>query len=323
MEKPTASKFKIKENGFPIKSGTTTPYFSLEERGVGSFVFMQLIDGRKIKKRILTELKRKIEQERISPELATILVGQNPESELYVNLKKEAAQKVGIKFHLFKFPSAATEKEIINQIKELNGDPSIDGIIVQLPLPPLLNPDKVISAIKPKKDVDGFQWQNRKLLRLGKKPKVDPVLPLAIWRALKETNEDFNKKIFRVVVSSDIFGQTLGEFLKMRLDKVNYQYLVKRVCLDKGLEKFLPEADVIISVCGCPKMIRKSMIKEGSVLIDAGVAKIGDKVIGDVDQNSVNEKAKFLTPTPGGIGPITVATLLENVWKVSHTGNTG
>ncbi len=282
---------------------------------------MKIINGKKIKREILVEIKKKIERQNLVPGLATILIGQDQASELYVNLKEKAAKKIGVRFHLFRFPSVVVEKEIINQIKKLNEDSSINGIIVQLPLPPLLNTDKIISAIKPGKDADGFQWQNRKLLKLGHKPKIEPVLPLAIWRALEETGENLNKKIFRAVVSSDVFGQTLGEFLKTRLEKINYQYLVKNVCLDRGLEKFLPEADVIISVCGCPRMIRKSMIKDGVILIDAGITKVENKIVGDIDQYSVKEKAKFLTPTPGGIGPITVATLLENVVKISEFNN--
>lgn len=278
---------------------------------------MILINGQKIKENILRRLQSEISQSKIKPGLAVVLVGHNQESELYVRLKEEAARQIGINFHLFKFSQATEEKKIIDEIKKLNNDSSINGIIVQLPLPLLLNQNKIISAIKLEKDVDGFHWQNRRLLRLGRKPKMEPVLPLAIWRALEETGENLSNKVFRAVVSSDIFGQTLGEFLKMKLNKLDYQYLVKKVCLDKGLENFLPEADVVVLVCGCPKMIRKSMIKDKSILIDAGITRIENKIVGDIDRDSVQEKAKYLTPTPGGIGPITVATLLENTWKAA------
>ncbi|MBI4709489.1 MAG: bifunctional 5,10-methylenetetrahydrofolate dehydrogenase/5,10-methenyltetrahydrofolate cyclohydrolase [Candidatus Portnoybacteria bacterium] len=274
---------------------------------------MKLFDGRQAAKHILEELKKKIKKEKIQSCLAVISVGENEESKLYVKLKKEAAEKIGIKVREYVFSTQAKEEEIIATIEALNEDKEVSGILVQLPLPAMLNTEKIIGAINPAKDVDGFHKENRRLLEKGD-IKFMPVLPLAILTAVKIGADDnlTNKKIL-ALVNSDIFGATLK--LVFKKEGADIEYLVRNTCIVAGAEKQLKEADVLIMVCGCPNFIKGEMIKEGAILIDAGITRFSDgKVVGDFDRKSVEPKAAFLTPVPGGIGPLVVALLLRNVY---------
>ncbi|HCX28136.1 MAG TPA: bifunctional methylenetetrahydrofolate dehydrogenase/methenyltetrahydrofolate cyclohydrolase [Candidatus Portnoybacteria bacterium] len=274
---------------------------------------MKLFDGKKAAGKILKELAANIKKEKLRPGLAVILVGDDSSSKLYVKLKKEAAAKVGINFESYVFDSQAKEEEIIGRIKELNENKNISGIIVQLPLPAVFNTDKIIEAIDPAKDVDGFHKENLKLLEKGKENLV-PVLPSAILAALSAatSNKLAGQEIF-ALVNSEFFGRALKIILERGGAKINY--LVRNTCVVFGSEKEIKSADVIISVCGCPQMIKGEMIKDGAILIDAGITHYHDgKVMGDVDRQSVEKKAAFMTPASGGIGPLTVALLLRNVY---------
>lgn len=260
---------------------------------------MIIYNGKKEAEKILGDLKKKIEREKIVPVLAIIYVGDNPESELYIKNKRAAAKKVGMKIFCYKFDERVRKEKIINKIKKLNRYPSVHGIIVQLPLPKKFNTDEIINSINPKKDVDGFHRVNRGLLKKDK-PYFYPVLPSAILIALKSTSKSFKNII--ALVNSDIFGETLKVFfekegIKIRLSKSK-----------------LNLADVLISVQGKPCSIKGKMIKKGVVLIDAGARVIKGKIVGDVDRKGVINKTSFLTPVPGGIGPLTVALLLKNVY---------
>ncbi len=278
---------------------------------------MKLFNGKKAAQEILTELGNRIKKEKIQPALAVILVGDDEASRVYVRLKKEAGRKIGIKVHDFVFSGQTKEEEIIAKIKELNADEKVHGIIVQLPLPAVFNPDRIIGAIEPTKDVDGFHKENFRLLEKGKEPNFFPVLPLVILEVIsRAVKGDFKKlagKNILALVNSEIFGRGL----KMVLAKegLALKFQVRNTCLTLGLEKEMQQADVLISVCGCPNLIKGEMIKKGVILIDAGFTRYHDgKVIGDANRDSVAEKAVFLTPVPGGIGPFTVALLLRNVF---------
>ena len=274
---------------------------------------MKLFSGKRVANKILKELAAEVKAAKIKPRLAVILVGNDEASRLYVKLKKAAGDKVGIEVAEHKFSGQAKESEIIDYIKHLNEDRDINGIIVQLPLPAVLNTDRIISAITPVKDVDGFHEQNRKNLEKGKDGLL-PVLPATILSVLRAALKDkvVDKKIL-ALVNSEIFGQTLK--LVLAKEGINANYLLRNTCVVFGAEKEMKEADVIISVCGCPNMIKGEMIKDGAVLIDAGITRYHDgKVVGDVDRQSVANKASFLTPVPGGLGPLTVALLLRNVY---------
>src|SRR3989338_5234798 len=274
---------------------------------------MKLFNGTTVANKILKELKNAIANEKKLPKLAIILVGEDEASKLYVKLKKATGKKIGVDVMEHRFNAQAKEDEITTYIKRLNEDTDVNGIIVQLPLPAILNTDKIIEAIDPAKDVDGFHKENRRFLEKGM-PGIIPVLPATILSALESAlkNGQENRKIL-ALVNSETFGQTLK--LVLAREGFNIDYLVRNTCVVFGAEKEIKEAGVLISVCGCSKMIKGEMIKKGAILIDAGVTRYHDgKVKGDVDEVSVAGKASFLTPVPGGLGPLTVALLLRNVY---------
>ncbi len=280
---------------------------------------MKLFNGKVVANKILKELKEAIAKEKKSPKLAVILVGDDEASRLYVKLKKDAGKKVGIEVAEHKFSGQDREDEIISYIERLNNDSDVDGIIVQLPLPAVLNTDKIIGAVDPAKDVDGFHRANRKLLEKGKE-NFSPVLPLVILTALSAAfkNKFADKKIL-ALVNSEMLGQTLKIILER--EGASVDCLARNTCVIFGVEKEMKMADAIISVCGCPNMIKRESIKEGAILIDAGITRYHDgRVIGDIDQKSVAGKAAFLTPVPGGLGPLTVALLLRNVYLAAKKG---
>ncbi len=273
---------------------------------------MRLFNGRKVADKILEDLKAGIKKKKIKPVLAVILVGDDAPSKIYVRLKKEAGKKVGIKVDMYKFKTHEKESAIIKKIKEFNKDKKVSGIIVQLPLPVKFNKNKITGAISPLKDVDGFHKDNQKLLARGK-PRFVPPLPAAILLAADEGSKGRmkNKKAI-ALVNSDTFGNVL----KMVLEKegLKFDYLVRKICLISGAEEEFQDADILITACGCPNLVGKDMIKKGAVVIDAGITRYHDKrVVGDVNRKEVAKKAKFLTPVPGGVGPVAVALLLRNV----------
>lgn len=272
---------------------------------------MKLFDGKKIAQKILKELAVSVSAMIVKPKLAVILVGEDSSSKLYVKLKEKAARQIGIGFEKHIFSGAAREKEIIAKIESLNNDAAVSGIIVQLPLPAVLRSDRIIEAIDPCKDADGFHRENLKLLE-KKKERILPVLPAAILTALTAAKKFIQRRDVLALVNSEIFGQALKTVLGRENFSVNY--LIRGTCMIAGAEKALKAADILISVCGCPNMIKGDAIKKEAVLIDAGVTRYHDnKVTGDIDRESVKDKAAFLTPVPGGIGPLTVALLLRNV----------
>jgi methylenetetrahydrofolate dehydrogenase (NADP+)/methenyltetrahydrofolate cyclohydrolase len=278
---------------------------------------MKLFNGQKAADKILKELKVEIEKKKIRPVLAAILVGEDEASKLYIRLKKEVGKKVGIEVRDFNFSSQAKEEEIIAEIKKLNDDKRIQGIIIQLPLPAVFNTDKIIEVISPAKDVDGFHQENRRLLAKRKEPNFMPVLPAAILRAISEAVKNslptLKDKNILALVNSETFAQVLKSVLEK--EGLSLKYQARNTCLVLGLEKEMQNADVLISVCGCPNLIKGAMIKNGAILIDGGITRYHDgKVVGDVDRQDVADKAAFLTPVPGGIGPLTVALLLCNVY---------
>ena len=265
---------------------------------------MRIFNGKKEAEKILLDLKKRISKEKLKPKLAVVLVGEDKASKLYIKLKRKAAKKISIKLVLYKFKEAAVEEKIIQKIKTLNNDSSIHGIIVQLPLPKKFNQNKIVGAVNPKKDVDGFQ----------KNSWFSPVLPSTILFTIKKAMKtSFKKKKVVALVNSKIFGQTLKSFFKKEGIELDY-ILRKKHSFFENKNK-LKRADIIITVLGSPNAIWGDMIKKKAILIDAGISKIAaKKVVGDVNRESVKEKAGFLTPVPGGIGPLTVALLLKNTY---------
>jgi methylenetetrahydrofolate dehydrogenase (NADP+)/methenyltetrahydrofolate cyclohydrolase len=249
------------------------------------------------------------------PNLAVILIGAREDSRIYVNLKEKEAKKVGIDTHIYKCEENITTEEVVEMIKYLNNDPEINGIFVQLPLPAGLDTDKIISSIDPDKDVDRFHKDNIKKLRQTEENVDDLVLP-PVFRVISAVLDDINfpakGKTACIVANADIFKDTLAAYLQKKGAKV----LVSGAD-DKNLAKKSSQADILITAVGKPRIIKKEMIKKDAVVIDVGITK--DKngnISGDVDSEDVREKAGYLTPVPGGVGPMTVAATLENVLRL-------
>lgn len=262
---------------------------------------MVLFDGKKKAEIILSELKGQIKQEEVKPVLNVVFAGDNPASELFVRTKQQESEKIGIKINIHRFDADAPEQEIIDKIRQLNNDKNINGIIVQLPLPYGLDAEKIINEISPKKDVDGF----------GKETLFEPPLISAIMSALQDLEDEIHEKEILAIVNSDIFGLTLKKFLSQKGLKINY-LLSEEISAKKDI---IERTDIIITALGRPKFLKGDMIKKGAALIDAGIV-VSDfgKIIGDVEKSSVSAKAGSLTPVPGGVGPLTVAYLLKNVY---------
>ncbi|MCF7860480.1 bifunctional 5,10-methylenetetrahydrofolate dehydrogenase/5,10-methenyltetrahydrofolate cyclohydrolase [Patescibacteria group bacterium] len=262
---------------------------------------LKLIDGKAIANRIKDDIAQKIYNlQGQRPNLAIILVGERSDSQLYVSLKEAEAKKVGIDTHLYKLEAQVSSEEVLSVINFLNNDKTVDAILIQLPLPSHLPTDKIIEAISPAKDVDGFHPRHPDYI-------ISPVLA-SISACLDEVNFIAENKKACIFYNSEIFGETIREMLVKRGMKI-----INR--------KDSVQADLLISALGEPHKIKKEMIKKEAVLIDIGITKLEDKVLGDVDQKDVEEKASFLTPVPGGIGPMTIAYLFYNVWQIFKQQN--
>lgn len=267
----------------------------------------KIIDGKALASVIQQNLTEEIHKNNLHPELAVILVGNNPASRLYVNLKKKACQNAGIEFHEYLLDEDTNEEKILEVIDFLNKDKNVDAILVQLPLPKHLDADKIIQAMDPRKDVDGFHPVNIKKLLAGEGDFV-PGLPLGIIKLLESTEENLDNKSAVIVAKNDIFFQPLTKVLA---DKNIKAQLVDPK--NPALEKICSQADILIVAVGQAFFIKEAAIKKGAIVIDVGTNKISDgHVVGDVDYSAVFDKVSHITPVPGGVGPMTVAMLLYN-----------
>lgn len=267
----------------------------------------QIIDGRALAENIQQETAAQIAKLGVSPGLAVILVGNDSASELYVALKAKAAKQVGIIFSLYRFEAEASEREIMDTIAWLNQDAEINAILVQLPLPEHLNENQIIAAIDPTKDVDGFHPENIKNLITGKSY-IIPGLASGIMQLLGATNENLTGKQAAIIARSQEFASTLayilGEF------EITANILNPDI---PGIKKQLPGADIIIVAAGKPQWLKGNDIKPRAIIIDVGTNRLSENtVVGDVDFNDCSQKAGWITPVPGGVGPMTVAVLLKN-----------
>jgi len=246
------------------------------------------------------------------PMLAIILVGERPDSSLYVSLKENEAKKVGVDTTLYKMPTNGLEAELEETIKFLNDDRATDGILLQLPLPDNFDTDKIIALMNPDKDVDRFHPENLKKLMAGNENILPPVAQVVL-EILEDIKYDPAGKSACVVANSEIFGLTLAKILEL------HGALTKIAAPDdEDLAEQTAKADILITAVGKPDLITANFIKEDAVIIDIGISKEDDKVRGDVNFESVKDKAGFLTPVPGGVGPITIAAALKNTveaWK--------
>ncbi|MBQ7200457.1 MAG: bifunctional methylenetetrahydrofolate dehydrogenase/methenyltetrahydrofolate cyclohydrolase FolD [Eubacterium sp.] len=268
----------------------------------------ELIDGKKISQQIKDECREKIEREGLQKSLAVVLVGDDPASAVYVGNKKKACEYCGIKSVSYELSAETSEKELLELVDKLNQDESIDGILVQLPLPSHIDEDKVIKAISPDKDVDGFHPENVGRLSIGQSGFLS-CTPAGIIQLLKRSGVDTDGKECVIIGRSNIVGKPMAMLMLRENATVT-------VCHShtKDLKEVCKRADILIVAIGRPKMIDASYVKEGAVVIDVGIHRQEDgKLCGDVDFDSVSPVASKITPVPGGVGPMTIAMLMKNV----------
>ncbi len=269
------------------------------------------IDGKKIAKQLRDSVKEKVSL-RIQnglrvPGLAVILVGSDPASEVYVGSKRRACEEVGFISRSYDLPATTSEEELLSLVDNLNADDSIDGILVQLPLPEGLNSDLIIEHINPLKDVDGFHPSNVGKLVL-RQPGLRPCTPKGIITLIESTGVDITGLDALVIGASNIVGRPMG--LELLLAKCTVTTTHR---FTKDLEAKVRNADLIVVAVGKPGFIPGEWIKEGAIVIDVGINRLDDgKLVGDVGFNIAKEKASYITPVPGGVGPMTVASLIEN-----------
>ena len=273
-----------------------------------------LLDGKKLSQKICATLKSKVAKtiERLKdkkPGLAVILVGDNSASQIYVAKKEKTAREFGFYSEVHKLPAACEEKEILNLIKYLNESPKIHGILVQLPLPAHIQTHAILNAVSPLKDVDGFHPLNLGRLFIGD-PLFIPCTPQGVMELLKEYKIELSGKHAVVIGRSLIVGKPLAHLLLGQNATVT-------ICHSKtkNLEAVCQTADILISAIGKSHFIKNSFVKEGAVIVDVGINRLNNKIVGDVDFENVQKKASFITPVPGGVGPMTIALLLQNTFK--------
>ena len=275
---------------------------------------MTIIDGKALSEKILKE----IEQEHSELEkkagrkagLAVIIVGENPASQIYVRNKIRACERVGFHSETIRLDENISEESLLVEIEKLNNDSNIDGILVQLPIPRHIDGLKVINAISAEKDVDGFHTTNIGKMMIGDETGFLPCTPAGVIQMFEEYNIDLEGKDVLVIGQSNIVGKPMTLLLIKKRATV-------QVCNSKtkNLSEKLQKADVVVAAAGSPKLVKTTDVKEGVVVIDVGINRVDGKLCGDVDFEEVSKKASFITPVPGGVGPMTIAMLIKNTFK--------
>lgn len=274
------------------------------------------INGKQISKQIREKIKQTVSQlPGRKPCLAVILVGENPASEIYVNRKVMACKEAGMESILVNLPDTTAESELVTEIEKLNRDPSVDGILVQLPLPKEINSDLIAQTISPEKDVDGFHPVNLGKLLIGSTDGFIPCTPLGIQELLLHTGIDPAGKHAVIIGRSNIVGKPMAALLTQNAKGGNATVTIVH-SRTQNLEEITREADIVIVAIGKPKFVNRSMVKKGAVVIDVGINRQSEKsIVGDADYESLKEHCSFITPVPGGVGPMTIAMLLQNTLK--------
>ena len=288
---------------------------------------MVILDGKatsdKIKMEIAQMVKERVAQGGKRPHLAAILVGNDGASQTYVGHKERACSQVGFKSTLHRFPAEITQDELIEIIEEINNNDDIDGLIVQLPLPEHLDEDAVINAIAPCKDVDGFHPENVGKMTLGL-PTFLPATPYGILRLLSEYGIETKGKHCVIIGRSNIVGRPLANLLSLKDEPGD---CTVTICHShtKNIEFFTKQADIIIAALGSPGFVKGDMVREGAVIVDVGITRVADdtkkngyRLLGDVDFETVAPKASYITPVPGGVGPMTIVSLMVNTLKAAE-----
>ncbi|HEX5750970.1 MAG TPA: bifunctional methylenetetrahydrofolate dehydrogenase/methenyltetrahydrofolate cyclohydrolase FolD [Archangium sp.] len=275
----------------------------------------QLIDGKAVAARVRAEVKAEVEKlkaERgLVPGLTVVRVGEDPASKIYVTGKKKAAEEVGFNSWELHPDDKITQDELLSLVDKLNKDPAVHGVLVQLPLPKHIDAERIISAVRPEKDVDGFHPMNAGMLSVGK-PAPRPCTPFGIMRLLEEIGYDPAGKRAVVVGRSNIVGKPMALMLLAADATVT-------VCHRKSnLEAEVANADILVAAVGVPELIKGEWIKPGAVVIDVGMNRMPDgKLKGDVEFEKAKERASFITPVPGGVGPMTIAMLMRNTLEAA------
>ena len=282
---------------------------------------MTIIDGKKISEDILNELRLKV-QERANqglkiPHLAAILVGDDGPSETYVNSKIKACEKVGFNSSLFNYDKNISEEKLIHEIELVNNNDDIDGFIVQLPLPSSIDQNNILNSVNPNKDVDGFHPINYGKMTLGVNSFI-PATPYGILQLFQRYKIDLEGKKCLVIGRSQIVGRPISILLSQSNEFCNATVTLAH-SRTINLDLLTLDSDVIISAIGKPEFLKAEMVKEGAIIVDVGISRVKDassqkgyRILGDVDFKNVSKKASYITPVPGGVGPMTIAMLLSN-----------
>ena len=282
---------------------------------------MTIIDGKKISEDILNELRLKV-QERANqglkiPHLAAILVGDDGPSETYVNSKIKACEKVGFSSSLFNYDKNISEEKLIHEIELVNNNDDIDGFIVQLPLPSSIDQNNILNSVNPNKDVDGFHPINYGKMTLGVNSFI-PATPYGILQLFQRYKIDLEGKKCLVIGRSQIVGRPISILLSQSNEFCNATVTLAH-SRTINLDLLTLDSDVIISAIGKPEFLKAEMVKEGAIIVDVGISRVKDassqkgyRIVGDVDFKNVSKKASYITPVPGGVGPMTIAMLLSN-----------
>ncbi|WP_390889527.1 bifunctional methylenetetrahydrofolate dehydrogenase/methenyltetrahydrofolate cyclohydrolase FolD [Leptotrichia massiliensis] len=275
---------------------------------------MTIIDGKALSEKVLKEIEKEHSEleKKVGRKagLAVIIVGENPASQIYVRNKIRACEKVGFHSETIRLDENITEENLLLEIEKLNNNSNIDGILVQLPIPKHIDGLKIINAISAEKDVDGFHTTNIGKMMIGDETGFLPCTPAGVVHMFEEYNINLEGKDVLVIGQSNIVGKPMTLLLIKKRATV-------QVCNSKtkNLSEKLQNADVVVSAAGSPKLIKATDVKEGVVIIDVGINRVDGKLCGDVDFEEVSKKASFITPVPGGVGPMTIAMLIKNTFK--------
>ena len=281
---------------------------------------MIILDGKKTSNDIKAEIAISVKEITTNgsrpPHLAAVIVGDDGASLTYVGSKVRACKRVGFDSTLIKLPESISENELLDKVNELNNDENIDGYIVQLPLPKHIDSQKILMAVKADKDVDGFHPTNFGKMALSL-PTFISATPFGIMELLKRYNVETSGKHTVVIGRSDIVGRPISILMSQKSNPGNSTVTLAH-SRTKNIEELTKKADIVISALGVPNFVKSEMVKEGAVIVDVGITRVADnsqkgyKIVGDVDYENVSKKSSYITPVPGGVGPMTIAMLLKN-----------
>lgn len=272
----------------------------------------QIMDGKALSEKIYERIKTEVAKMEKKPTLAVIITSDNEAGKIYVRNKKRACENTGINSITVEFDETVSDEEFLSKIDELNKNPEVDAIMVQLPIPRHLDTEKILNSISPEKDADGLHYINAGKLFTGQIPNSVACTPKGIIRILDEYGINVEGKHAVVIGRSNLVGKPIAQLLMQKNATVTHIH-----SKSKNIEFFTKNADIIVVATGKPKMLKEDMVKEGVVVIDVGISRVDGKLSGDVDFDSVAPKASFITPVPKGVGPMTVAMLIQNTLELA------